>query len=159
MQLKGGSGDRGGDWAFDGLRDRSGLRCAGGEQENFTRLQDGANAHGDGAARTLLTGRKEFCVVVQRFLAQDLQARAGADAGGRLIETNVAVTPDSQKLKVDASGFPDGLFVRRAVLIVIGADRSVGNVDVARVRSEEHTSELQSHSDLVCRLLLEKKNK
>src|SRR5438132_6561479 len=26
------------------------------------------------------------------------------------------------------------------------------------VRSEEHTSELQSHSDIVCRLLLEKKN-
>src|SRR5215204_7138892 len=26
-----------------------------------------------------------------------------------------------------------------------------------RARSEEHTSELQSHSDLVCRLLLEKK--
>src|SRR5438034_7784140 len=32
-------------------------------------------------------------------------------------------------------------------------------LDVARRlgRSEEHTSELQSHSDLVCRLLLEKK--
>src|SRR5260221_2544983 len=31
--------------------------------------------------------------------------------------------------------------------------------DVTRctVRSEEHTSELQSHSDLVCRLLLEQK--
>src|SRR5947207_12506963 len=28
---------------------------------------------------------------------------------------------------------------------------------VAPHRSEEHTSELQSHSDLVCRLLLEKK--
>src|SRR2546428_7485676 len=28
----------------------------------------------------------------------------------------------------------------------------------AGVRSEEHTSELQSRSDLVCRLLLEKKN-
>src|SRR5438034_2245038 len=28
---------------------------------------------------------------------------------------------------------------------------------VPDVRSEEHTSELQSHSDLVCRLLLEKK--
>src|SRR5438132_14199723 len=27
------------------------------------------------------------------------------------------------------------------------------------IRSEEHTSELQSHSDLVCRLLLEKKKK
>src|SRR5947207_4950337 len=29
----------------------------------------------------------------------------------------------------------------------------------APMRSEEHTSELQSHSDLVCRLLLEKKKK
>src|SRR5438034_7348383 len=28
-----------------------------------------------------------------------------------------------------------------------------------KLRSEEHTSELQSHSDLVCRLLLEKKKK
>src|SRR5438132_3629382 len=51
--------------------------------------------------------------------------------------------------------------------------RSLSQRDVARVdplalvkgafathheRSEEHTSELQSHSDLVCRLLLEKKN-
>src|SRR5438034_2217740 len=32
---------------------------------------------------------------------------------------------------------------------------SIGTID----RSEEHTSELQSHSDLVCRLLLEKKKK
>src|SRR5438034_5093165 len=31
--------------------------------------------------------------------------------------------------------------------------------DAGYARSEEHTSELQSHSDLVCRLLLEKKNK
>src|SRR5438132_10628554 len=30
--------------------------------------------------------------------------------------------------------------------------------DTVITRSEEHTSELQSHSDLVCRLLLEKKN-
>src|SRR5688572_31277818 len=29
----------------------------------------------------------------------------------------------------------------------------------ARARSEEHTSELQSQSNLVCRLLLEKKNR
>src|SRR5437667_7366407 len=29
----------------------------------------------------------------------------------------------------------------------------------SHLRSEEHTSELQSHHDLVCRLLLEKKNK
>src|SRR5260221_14611209 len=30
---------------------------------------------------------------------------------------------------------------------------------LSSMRSEEHTSELQSHSDLVCRLLLEKKKK
>src|SRR2546430_12762904 len=36
----------------------------------------------------------------------------------------------------------------------IGRPRSVG-----RERSEEHTSELQSQSNLVCRLLLEKKKK
>src|SRR5260221_8909697 len=31
--------------------------------------------------------------------------------------------------------------------------------ELLETRSEEHTSELQSHSDLVCRLLLEKKKK
>src|SRR5260221_10364869 len=31
------------------------------------------------------------------------------------------------------------------------------SVSCIQTRSEEHTSELQSHSDLVCRLLLEKK--
>src|SRR5438132_4839844 len=36
------------------------------------------------------------------------------------------------------------------------AQRSLSTI---RQRSEEHTSELQSHSDLVCRLLLEKKKK
>src|SRR5947207_11604693 len=33
------------------------------------------------------------------------------------------------------------------------------NVQKPGTRSEEHTSELQSHSDLVCRLLLEKKKR
>src|SRR5436190_18552560 len=36
---------------------------------------------------------------------------------------------------------------------------SVGFFNKIPTRSEEHTSELQSHSDLVCRLLLEKKKK
>src|SRR5260221_3201926 len=41
----------------------------------------------------------------------------------------------------------------------IGNDREVAVVSNPEFRSEEHTSELQSHSDLVCRLLLEKKKK
>src|SRR5438132_5604204 len=44
----------------------------------------------------------------------------------------------------------------------VGADRDLDAPLIEAlqrmVRSEEHTSELQSHSDLVCRLLLEKKN-
>src|SRR2546421_7578669 len=35
--------------------------------------------------------------------------------------------------------------------------RGSGSSEKAQERSEEHTSELQSRSDLVCRLLLEKK--
>src|SRR5437667_8379073 len=38
----------------------------------------------------------------------------------------------------------------------IGAEKTTAPY---AVRSEEHTSELQSHHDLVCRLLLEKKKK
>src|SRR5688572_32511111 len=36
---------------------------------------------------------------------------------------------------------------------------AIENAQKAGVRSEEHTSELQSQSNLVCRLLLEKKKK
>src|SRR5260370_29994026 len=41
-----------------------------------------------------------------------------------------------------------------------GALNSAGKIELADLtRSEEHTSELQSHLNLVCRLLLEKKKK
>src|SRR2546428_2140784 len=46
-----------------------------------------------------------------------------------------------------------GTIVTVSVVIVTG----VRHFDPADGRSEEHTSELQSRSDLVCRLLLEKK--
>src|SRR2546428_9392727 len=44
------------------------------------------------------------------------------------------------------------------VAVVTGAHR-VASARPIPLRSEEHTSELQSRSDLVCRLLLEKKKK
>src|SRR5260221_4945412 len=47
--------------------------------------------------------------------------------------------------------------VRQGTGFWFSFDRSVSVTRSAR--SEEHTSELQSHSDLVCRLLLEKKKK
>src|SRR5437667_5617871 len=52
------------------------------------------------------------------------------------------------------------------VMLVLGAiaafvriQRKDKSRNCAQDRSEEHTSELQSHHDLVCRLLLEKKKK
>src|SRR5688572_31833827 len=47
---------------------------------------------------------------------------------------------------------------RELALIVIDLDNFKGvNEQIGHLRSEEHTSELQSQSNLVCRLLLEKK--
>src|SRR5260221_8066241 len=43
-----------------------------------------------------------------------------------------------------------------ADLLAVMRDPEIVNPQLKQ-RSEEHTSELQSHSDLVCRLLLEKK--
>src|SRR5207249_5812592 len=63
----------------------------------------------------------------------------------------------------DLLTIPDGRRVRAALV----EDREADDADVAHVavllvrvalRSEEHTSELQSRFDIVCRLLLEKKN-
>src|SRR5947207_12627388 len=56
-----------------------------------------------------------------------------------------------------------GLHHRAVALLREGAPALGGGErrpePVRAQRSEEHTSELQSHSDLVCRLLLEKKKK
>src|SRR5260221_3188638 len=53
--------------------------------------------------------------------------------------------------------FPD-FPVMPGVLIVEAMAQTAGVLVLKSIeRSEEHTSELQSHSDLVCRLLLEKK--
>src|SRR5690349_23444601 len=66
---------------------------------------------------------------------------------------------------VDAHG-PGAVFAVRDPALEVGVGHRVvlgpdGAVVAGRVggdRSEEHTSELQSRRDLVCRLLLEKKN-
>src|SRR5260221_10665165 len=50
--------------------------------------------------------------------------------------------------------------VSKFAAFVNGTRRRTWILPCSRLRrSEEHTSELQSHSDLVCRLLLEKKKK
>src|SRR2546425_5134543 len=56
-------------------------------------------------------------------------------------------------------GLP-GLQIRRHPVVGLEARQApAGHGDVLGLRSEEHTSELQSLAYLVCRLLLEKKKK
>src|SRR5438105_11751292 len=52
-----------------------------------------------------------------------------------------------------------GNFVACARMPLAGSHSTTRIFAVTRIRSEEHTSELQSRVDLVCRLLLEKKKK
>src|SRR2546430_15921629 len=66
--------------------------------------------------------------------------------------------------RVHRFGFPRVLLLFAAAFpvtesILAGQDGAVSLLLLAVGRSEEHTSELQSQSNLVCRLLLEKKKK
>src|SRR5438034_8624982 len=71
----------------------------------------------------------------------------------------------SLRLTIQMDGVRKNGMVRLLVrdpkqIAVHGSPEAVFGCGVQRPpRSEEHTSELQSHSDLVCRLLLEKKKK
>src|SRR5690606_40176131 len=73
----------------------------------------------------------------------------GPDADPRVDRNSSnAPTVTHRSARADALAFPHG----RAT------DRDTRS-SCRRARSEEHTSELQSRENLVCRLLLEKKNK
>src|SRR5215204_6612467 len=61
--------------------------------------------------------------------------------------------PYTTLFRSPSDGSPSSLISSSRLVRVTGRVRGGGR------RSEEHTSELQSHSDLVCRLLLEKKKK
>src|SRR5438034_8356440 len=76
-------------------------------------------------------------------------------AGGQLFAANLPSVPQGKAyvLWMIGAGSP-----RPAGVFRVDAEGRATH-HVAPARSEEHTSELQSHSDLVCRLLLEKKKK
>src|SRR5438034_3207621 len=89
------------------------------------------------------------------------------DVGGRQVGF-ASSTIDTQATSI---GVTDMLVLRTAALGVLHRSVVLSRAVLSRtlrlegvlarfdgdLRSEEHTSELQSHSDLVCRLLLEKK--
>src|SRR5690554_7198516 len=75
----------------------------------------------------------------------------------KLADDNISI--DDITLPTDADELYKFYLIDMAVLTV-HSDLSAMNDEITTLyRSEEHTSELQSRPHLVCRLLLEKKNK
>src|SRR5256886_10941840 len=103
----------------------------------IVKVADWAAARADGVIVTLGLGS---CVAI---MLHDPQARAGAMAHVLLPSTSLARDTSN------AAKFPD-----TAVPMLVARLKELG-ADPRRLRSEEHTSELQSQSNLVCRLLLE----
>src|SRR5438132_7285871 len=72
-----------------------------------------------------------------------------------------AYLPISNIIQLNATAAEHWLYLPSVGLLVFGAgflfQLPIRFRRLVTTRSEEHTSELQSHSDLVCRLLLEKK--
>src|SRR2546430_12752743 len=63
----------------------------------------------------------------------------------------------NEVLAKNVSAVPHGISFPDMIELYNDGGQSVDLFDMS-IRSEEHTSELQSQSNLVCRLLLEKKN-
>src|SRR2546430_10772815 len=72
----------------------------------------------------------------------------------------ILLVEDEPDLAVLLKDYLEGYFYR-VTTVGNGVDglKAIMDSDFDVVRSEEHTSELQSQSNLVCRLLLEKKKK
>src|SRR5207249_5836478 len=74
-----------------------------------------------------------------------------------LLRGAVRVLVTTARASAERTAVPAALEQARVVIEVSKEERSLTDTDFDR--SEEHTSELQSRFDLVCRLLLEKKKK
>src|SRR5260221_1235256 len=97
-------------------------------------------SHGIGR-EAISYGSRKVCEVLQE------RGFAAYVVGGAVRDLLLGLRPKDFDVATDASPEDVHKVFRRS--------RLIGR----RFRSEEHTSELQSHSDLVCRLLLEKKKK
>src|SRR5437667_2277795 len=81
------------------------------------------------------------------------------EGAGRLIEDEDRRVFEECPRERDALSFAAGQLHSAFTHLGVVSFRQALDEVVRVRRSEEHTSELQSHHDLVCRLLLEKKKK
>src|SRR5437667_6645626 len=98
---------------------------------------------------------------LQFELRRSLTSRNGdaASSEGEGGVTRNITEPDLPKVRALFERVEAKLDLMRSELIEESAREYLSSAGNSPFRSEEHTSELQSHHDLVCRLLLEKKKK
>src|SRR5690554_7558807 len=89
---------------------------------------------------------EERQIVRTEQMLDEMCATMGGRAAEKVIFDKISTGALSDLEKVNKQA--------RAMVTIYGLNDSLGNI-----RSEEHTSELQSRPHLVCRLLLEKKKK
>src|SRR5690606_41015119 len=122
------------------------------EQERSMQMQDrvvlitGA-ASGIGAAAA-----RAFAAEGARVVLSDINAAAGEALARELGGSFIAADVTSEEQVAAAVGFAVQQHGRLDCMV-----NNAGMIGVVGSRSEEHTSELQSRENLVCRLLLEKK--
>src|SRR5205814_3300190 len=120
------------------------------------------------AGKRLLAGADRILAEAQAFQAEAQALKGGISGRARLGTLsdpdfirlgdfmNVAVERYPQ-LEIDFQHEITGVALQRVRDATLEASFYYGNMPYPQVRSEEHTSELQSLRHLVCRLLLEKK--
>src|SRR5947207_7132586 len=97
-----------------------------------------------------------LCVTPEHF-TEHLELITKRYEPARLDELVAATRPDRAVAVTFDDGYADTLLAAKPLLERASVHATVFGGHRNGARSEEHTSELQSHSDLVCRLLLEKK--
>src|SRR5699024_11407244 len=71
----------------------------------------------------------------------------------------ISIIPEKSAMLFTPIMIADNLYIGNVYTLKLSIGFSILVCLITYIRSEEHTSELQSRFDLVCRLLLEKKKK
>src|SRR5206468_8099592 len=109
---------------------------------------------------------RERLQISEEELREDVSVLNVVNFGGGSYVLYAEINEETAEIEVDPEPYSDN-FDRPARLLPVEAKALIAAIDLigehipegslSSVRSEEHTSELQSRSELVCRLLLEKK--
>src|SRR5260221_7788926 len=97
---------------------------------------------------------RRYTPYTRRFLEPMIRT-SHSPPSGRAIGRDTLRRPASDRMLTNRTTSAGGGSVPKGLSI----SSRIRSLPSQKARSEEHTSELQSHSDIVCRLLLEKKKK